>query len=145
MVPPMIRIPFIQHSAMRNLLVGRGFFIKYNDISSYRRLIGWVLYLTTTRPGITIATHKLSQFLSYPTQVHFHTACRVLHYLKICPGRSLSFVRISHYNYVVLVMQITWANFQRTRREVEFELSLLHNIMSLQDSKQKTFEKKTSN
>lgn len=36
------------------------------DASSYRRPIGHLLYLTISRPNITFADHKLSQFVSEP-------------------------------------------------------------------------------
>jgi len=54
----------------------------YEDISSYRRLIGKLLYLNTTRPDITFITKQLSQFLTKPTQTHYTAAMRVLRYLK---------------------------------------------------------------
>ena len=48
----------------------------YSDVPAYRRLIGRLLYLTTTRPYITFITQQLSQFLSNPTQIHFTAATR---------------------------------------------------------------------
>jgi hypothetical protein len=42
----------------------------YEDIEGYRRLVGKLLYLTTTRPYIAFATQQLSQFLSAPTIHH---------------------------------------------------------------------------
>jgi len=41
----------------------------YEDISSYRRLIGRLLYLNTTRHDITFITQQLSQLLTKPTHV----------------------------------------------------------------------------
>jgi len=63
----------------------------YEDIPSYRRLIGMLLYLNSTRPDITFITQQLSQFLSKPTQTHHNAALRVLKYLKGCPGKGLFF------------------------------------------------------
>lgn len=48
----------------------------FDDIGTYRRLIGRLLYLNTTRPDITYATQQLSQFLHNPTMAHYHAACR---------------------------------------------------------------------
>jgi hypothetical protein len=63
----------------------------YKDVAGYRRLVGKLLYLTTTRPNIAFVTQQLSQFLSSPTLIHYETACRVVRYLKGTPGRGLFF------------------------------------------------------
>jgi hypothetical protein len=63
----------------------------YEDIPSYRRLIGRLLYLNSTRPDITFITKQLSQFLYKPTQTHHNAALRVLKYLNGCPGKGLFF------------------------------------------------------
>ncbi|XP_013632827.1 PREDICTED: uncharacterized protein LOC106338383 [Brassica oleracea var. oleracea] len=48
------------------------------DATPYRELIGRLLYLTITRPYITFAVHRLSQFLYAPTYVHMQAAHRIL-------------------------------------------------------------------
>jgi len=48
--------------------------LPYDDIPSYRRLVGILLYLYTTRPDITFITQQLSQFLSKSNQTHHQAA-----------------------------------------------------------------------
>lgn len=38
--------------------------------SRYRRLVGWLIYLTITRPELTYLIHILSQFMQTPLQDH---------------------------------------------------------------------------
>ncbi|CAA0812713.1 Uncharacterized mitochondrial protein AtMg00810 [Striga hermonthica] len=52
------------------------------EASTYRSLIGSLLYLTTTRPDIMYATSLLSRFMQSPSQVHYGAAKRILRYLQ---------------------------------------------------------------
>ncbi|XP_022888908.1 uncharacterized protein LOC111404314 [Olea europaea var. sylvestris] len=61
------------------------------DASSFRRLIGRLLYLTISRPDITFAVHKLSQFVAQPRKPHLEVAHHLLQYLKASPGQGLLF------------------------------------------------------
>ena len=48
----------------------QGLLLNKEDSSSYRRLIGRLIYLTNTRPDISFSVNKLSQFVSAPTSTH---------------------------------------------------------------------------
>ena len=52
------------------------------DSSDFRRIIGSLQYLTLTRPDISFAVNKLSQFMHRPTTTHWTAAKRLLRYLK---------------------------------------------------------------
>jgi hypothetical protein len=62
-----------------------------SDPTAYRRLIGRLLYLTHSRPEISYAVSKLSQFLDAPTDLHMLAGLHVLKFLKNHPGQGLFF------------------------------------------------------
>ena len=53
-----------------------------SNISLYRRLVGSLVYLTVTRPDISYAVHRVSQYLSAPRSTHYVAILRILRYLK---------------------------------------------------------------
>lgn len=65
------------------------------DVSSYRRLIGRLLYLTISRPDITFTVHKLSQFFSQPRQPYLNATHHLIQYLKAAPSQGLLFSAFS--------------------------------------------------
>jgi len=59
--------------------------------SEYKRLLGRLIYLTSTRPNITFAIHNLRRFISAPTTSHQQAISRILRYLKGTPCDGLFF------------------------------------------------------
>jgi hypothetical protein len=96
------------HQDSGNLLV---------DASSFRRLIGRLLYLTSTRPDIAYALQQLSQYMSAPSDLHHHAAIRVLRYLKQSPGLGLFFPR-DNFLQIHGFSDADWARCLDTRRSV---------------------------
>ncbi|XP_072060326.1 uncharacterized mitochondrial protein AtMg00810-like [Arachis hypogaea] len=61
------------------------------DSSQYRRIIGRLLYLSNTRPDISYAIEKLSQFLDCATNEHLKAVHRVVRYIKSSRAAGLFF------------------------------------------------------
>ncbi|XP_019176080.1 PREDICTED: uncharacterized protein LOC109171505 [Ipomoea nil] len=53
-----------------------------DDPTPYRQLVGSLMYLLITRPGLAFAVNKLCQFMHSPTQDHWAALKRVLRYVK---------------------------------------------------------------
>ena len=91
--------------------------ILLEDGRIYREMVGRLLYLTITRPDITFAVNRLSQFLSCPTDVHLQAVYNILKYLKANPGQGLFYsvdtdIRINGFS------DADWGTYTDSRRSV---------------------------
>lgn len=76
--------------------------LKLNDGSAaadsklFRSIIGALQYVTLTRPDLSFAINKLSQFMHQPTQLHLQQLKRVLRYLKHTINHALRLAKPLH-------------------------------------------------
>ncbi|XP_042056043.1 uncharacterized mitochondrial protein AtMg00240-like [Salvia splendens] len=109
------------------------------DPSKYRRLIGRLLYLCITRPDVTFAMPKLSQYVSKLCNEHWAAAERVLKYIKGTPGHGLCYSRKVEPSLSIF-SDADWAACPDTRRPDVTYTKLLgatsfHEILSKIDFK----------
>ncbi|RZB80187.1 Retrovirus-related Pol polyprotein from transposon RE1 [Glycine soja] len=108
----------------------------YDQTAYRRRLIGHLLYLTTTRLDISFTVQHLSQFMQSPRQPHFDVAARVLRYIKGCPAQGLFFLADSDLQLKAF-SDLDWATCPTTLEsralasttcELQWITSLLQNL-----------------
>jgi len=71
------------------------------DPGQYRRLIGNLIYLPTTKPNVTFVMGVLSQYMQNLHQLHCTTTCRILRYLKRALNKELYYCLLSHLDIVI--------------------------------------------
>ncbi|XP_015958588.1 secreted RxLR effector protein 161-like [Arachis duranensis] len=91
--------------------------VPLSDSTEYRRLVGKLLYLTNTRPDISFAIRKLSQYLDHPTTSHLSAVHRILRYIKASPAIGIMFSATSDL-CVTGFADSDWAACSDSRRSV---------------------------
>ncbi|XP_019087412.1 PREDICTED: uncharacterized protein LOC109127282 [Camelina sativa] len=56
---------------------------------AYRRLVGRLVYLASTRPDLSYVIHVLSQFMQKPKEAQWQAALKVVRYLKGTLGKGI--------------------------------------------------------
>ncbi|CAL1361098.1 unnamed protein product [Linum trigynum] len=84
---------------------------------AYRRLVGKLIYLTTTRLDISYATQQVSQYMSNLSNSHYKAVPRILRYLKSAPTSGLFFSSNSNL-HLKAFSDSDWAACVDTRRSV---------------------------
>ncbi|XP_071704112.1 uncharacterized mitochondrial protein AtMg00810-like [Rutidosis leptorrhynchoides] len=85
------------------------------DATCYRRLVGRLLYLQSTRPDVTYSVNVLSQFVADPRQPHMDAVYRVLRYLKTTVGQGVLLPRAGGFN-LSAYCDSDWLGCPYTRR-----------------------------
>ncbi|XP_061353980.1 uncharacterized mitochondrial protein AtMg00810-like [Gastrolobium bilobum] len=115
-----------------------------NNAATYRRLIGRLLYLTTTRPNISFTVQQLSQFVSCPSDIHMAAAVRVLKYLKGSPTTGLFFSANTNL-HVSGFADVDWACCPDTRKSISGYCAFIgSSLVAWKAKKQSTISRSSS-
>ncbi|XP_070020537.1 uncharacterized mitochondrial protein AtMg00810-like [Nicotiana sylvestris] len=87
------------------------------DIGSYQRLIGKLLYIIITRPDLSFAVQVLSQFMQQPKQSHWDAALRVVRYGKSASGLGM-LLSTGPINNISAYCDSDWFSCPNTRRSI---------------------------
>lgn len=82
--------------------------LSHDDRTRYRRILGSLQYLTTTRSDISFAVSKLAQFFTNPTVYHWQALQRVLRYISETPFQGL-LLRPSSSKAIDIFSDADWA------------------------------------
>uniref|UniRef100_A0A3Q7J2E3 Reverse transcriptase Ty1/copia-type domain-containing protein n=1 Tax=Solanum lycopersicum TaxID=4081 RepID=A0A3Q7J2E3_SOLLC len=116
----------------------------YANVTAYQRLIGRLLYLTTTRPDICFAVQVLSQFMQKPKVSHWEAALRLVRYIKGCPGQGI-LLSSEDSNEMEAFCDSDWASCPNTRRSVTgYVIKLGNSLISWKSKKQHTVSRSSA-
>ncbi|KAJ4776116.1 hypothetical protein LUZ62_060373 [Rhynchospora pubera] len=116
----------------------------FDDPSQYRSVVGALQYATLTRPDISYAVNRVSQFMHKPTINHWAATKRILRYLCGTLGFGLTF----HSNsppQINAYCDADWAGCPDDRRSTTgFAIYLGNNLVSWSAKKQPTVSRSST-
>lgn len=111
---------------------------------TFRKIVGRLLYLGFTRPGISFATQQLSQYMQEPQEHHMQAAIHVLKYLKGTIGYGLFY-------YSQTCIQMQWyfdsdlATCKISRKSITgYCITIGSSLVSWKSKKQSTVSRSTA-
>nr|XP_016515134.1 PREDICTED: uncharacterized mitochondrial protein AtMg00810-like [Nicotiana tabacum] len=108
------------------------------DIGSYQRLIGKLLYLTITIPDLSFTVQVLSQFMQHPKQSHWNAVLQVVRYVKAAPGLGI-LLGTGPIDTLSTYYDSNRASCPNTRRSITgYVIKLEDSLLSWKSKKQQT-------
>ncbi|XP_019435947.1 PREDICTED: uncharacterized protein LOC109342413 [Lupinus angustifolius] len=112
--------------------------VSLTDVTSYRRLMGKLLYLTHPRHDLSFVVGHLSQFLDKPTNYHYSATIRILKYLKGSISNGI-FFSVTNNMQLKGYSDSNWAACLDTRRSTSgYCFFLRQSLVSWKSKKQKS-------
>ena len=108
------------------------------DVTSYRGMVGSLLYLTASRPNIMYATCLCARFKAMPREPHLIAVKRIFRYLKGNPDIGLWYPRESNF-YVIGYSDADFAGCKVVRKSTTGRCQFLGDrLVSWSSKKQKS-------
>lgn len=114
------------------------------DPTPYRQLVGSLQYLAFTRPDVSFAVNKLSQYMHAPTQLHWQALKRVLRYLKGTIHHGLFLNRASPITLTAFTDSDWGGITDGGRSTTAYIIYLGSNIISWRSSRQKSVSRSST-
>ncbi|GKC10402.1 ribonuclease H-like domain-containing protein [Tanacetum coccineum] len=114
------------------------------NVSNYQRLVGKLIYLTNTRPGIANDVHCLSHYMHSPLNSYLDATLRVLRYLKDSPGSGIQINKTGNLK-IRCYADSDWARCPATRTSVSgYCIFLGDSLVTWKSKKQSTLSRSSA-
>nr|GEU31923.1 retrovirus-related Pol polyprotein from transposon TNT 1-94 [Tanacetum cinerariifolium] len=108
------------------------------DPTHYRRMVGTLMYLTASRPDVTLVVCMCARYQEKPTKKHLHVVKRIFKYLRGIVNRGLWYPK---YSSIALTSYVdaNYVGCQDTRRSTFGSMQLFRErLVSLSSKRQKS-------